>query len=141
MAVRYYFDADILGLARAVADIRLDCTYPADVGLTKKNRRRPPCPITSTDVDDVDWLPAVASEGWVVISRDHRIQVRAAELAAVRDNHVRMFVIASREALRVWDQLEVLMRRWRDIERIAETDGPYIYALTRSSCSKLDISA
>jgi hypothetical protein len=31
--VRYYFDADILGLAKVVAGLRTDITYPGDPGV------------------------------------------------------------------------------------------------------------
>jgi len=30
--VRFYFDADILGLGRLIASLRTDCTYPGDTG-------------------------------------------------------------------------------------------------------------
>lgn len=53
--VRYYFDADILGLGKVVAGLRPDATYPGDPGAVVRKRQRSPCAIASTDVDDVDW--------------------------------------------------------------------------------------
>ena len=44
-----------------------------------------------------------------------------------------MFVLSSREQLSVWDQLEIILSRWRDIERLSKEPGPYIYTVTRTS--------
>lgn len=52
MAVRFYVDADTLGLAHVMVALRWDVTYPGDPGGTVKRHPRPPCPITATDVDD-----------------------------------------------------------------------------------------
>ncbi len=41
--VRYHADADIIGLAKILAAIRTDTTYPGDP--VKGRRYRPPCPI------------------------------------------------------------------------------------------------
>jgi len=59
--VRYYFDADILGLGKVVAGLRPDATYPGDPGAVMRKRKRSPCTIAGTDVDDVDWIPRVAA--------------------------------------------------------------------------------
>jgi hypothetical protein len=61
--VRFYFDADILGLAKVVAALRPDVTYPGDQGGIVHRRARPACPITSTDIDDTVWIPTTAQHG------------------------------------------------------------------------------
>lgn len=95
--VRYYFDADVLGLAKLVCQERGDCTYPGDpIGRVKKFER-PPCPVRSTDVRDSDWIPEVARRGWLIITRDRAIQSRRAEIDAVRESGARM-VNLTREA-------------------------------------------
>lgn len=63
MAVRSYVDADLLGLARILADLRSDLTYPGDPGGSVKGRERPPCPVESHD------FPTVNGYRWSV-SRD-----------------------------------------------------------------------
>ena len=65
MAIRFYIDADLLGVARILADARSDVTYPGGRGLDGFGR--PPCPIQPGD-KDVDWIPRVARAGWIVIS-------------------------------------------------------------------------
>ena len=53
--VRFYFDADVLGVAKVVAALRYDATYPGDPGATINKRIRPACPVTTPAVkDEVD---------------------------------------------------------------------------------------
>jgi hypothetical protein len=70
--VRFYIDADILGLAKVLADLRNDITR-GDPGTVIYKRRRPACPITSPEVLDPDWIPEVASRGWLIVTRDSKI--------------------------------------------------------------------
>lgn len=137
--VRYYFDADVLGLglAKIVAAIRPDVTYPGDPGGEVRKRFRPACPITDPATEDLEWIPIVAREGWSIISRDQHIGVHPAERDAVIAYNAKMFTVASKETLDVWSQLEILLTRWRDIERLSEQPGPFIYALYRTKTTKL----
>jgi hypothetical protein len=45
--VRFYVDADVLGLAKVLTQVRNDVTYPADPGSVLHRRQRSPCPIRS----------------------------------------------------------------------------------------------
>jgi hypothetical protein len=132
-AVRFYFDADVLGLAHVIAALRSDATYPGDPGAVVKRRERPPCVITDPATKDDQWIPLVASLGWLIITRDSRIQQHRAEIGAVRDSGARMVALAGDEARGTWQQLEILMRQWRALEDLAARPGPFIYAATRSS--------
>ena len=51
--------------------------------------------------------------------------------------NAKMFTIASEERLDLWRQFEILMTRWRDIERLSEEPGPFIYALYRTTITRL----
>jgi hypothetical protein len=42
---------------------------------------------------DADWIPEVASRGWVIASRDNRIRYRPTELAALRGSGAILVVI------------------------------------------------
>ena len=68
--VRFYVDADILGLGKILGSLRNDVTYPGDPGAVIHKRQREPCPIASPDVLDTDWIPQVAARGWLIITRD-----------------------------------------------------------------------
>lgn len=123
--VRLYIDADILGLAKLLVQVRNDVTYPGDPGGVVHKRRRPACPITPATLD-VDWLPQVAAQGWLIVTRDRNIQDHRAEVAAVREDSARMVTLHGSEARGTWEQLEIFMNRWRDIERCFEMPGPFI---------------
>jgi PIN domain-containing protein len=135
--VRYYVDADLLGLGRVLAGLRPDVTYPGDPGAVIHKRHRPPCPITSPALKDSEWIPDVSRRGWLIITRDRHIQEHRLEIAAVRDNGARMVALTGDEARSVFDQLEVVMCRWRDIERCLHEPPPFIYAATRTGLRKL----
>ena len=54
------------------------------------------------------------------------------EIQAVRDAGARMVTLAGAEARSTWEQLEIVMSRWRDIEALVDAAGPFIYSATRS---------
>jgi uncharacterized protein with PIN domain len=130
--VRFYIDADVLGLAKVLARLRSDVTYPGDAGAEIHKRQRPACPIDRTDVEDEVWIPETARQGWLIITRDRAIQDKRAEIAAVRHHSARMVTLASAEAKTVWLQLEVVMCQWRRIEGLLGQAGPFIYSATRT---------
>jgi PIN like domain len=117
--IRFYFDADILGLAKVVAPLRSDFTYPGDEGTVVHKRKREPCPI-QPGVDDVDWLPYVAGRGWRIVTRDANIRDNKAEIAAVREHGAKMVALASSDARTKWTQVEVLMTQSRRIEELQD---------------------
>ena len=139
-AVRFYFDADVLGLAHVIAGLRSDATYPGDPGAVIKRRERSACPIEDPAAKDDVWIPQVASLGWLIITRDSRIQQHRAEIAAVKGSRARMVALAGNEARGTWQQLEILMRQWRAIEDLAARPGPFIYTATRSSFRAVDLN-
>ena len=97
-AVRFYFDADILGLGKLLATVRSDVTPPSDPCGVLHKSRRPPCPITTPHARDLDWVPVVALSGWVAITRDRHIQNHRAEPAAVRGRSLRLVAASAPEA-------------------------------------------
>lgn len=130
--VRIYFDADVLGLAKLLCQERADFTYPGDPGGRIKKRMRPACPITKARTLDEDWIPVVARNGWLIITRDQQIQFKRAEINAVRDHGAKMVNLASDDAGTTWTQLEVVMARWREIEPLIDEPGPFIYRASRT---------
>jgi len=130
--VRFYLDADILGLAKVLVQLRPDITFPGDPGGTVHKQTRPPCIITDVGTKDHVWIPECSRQGWLIITRDSRIQSHTREMNAVRTFNARMVALASAEAKTTWGQLEVFMTQWRAIERLLGQDGPFIYNATRS---------
>lgn len=139
-AVRFYIDADVLGLAKILVQVRHDVTYPGDPGGELHRRRRPPCPITSPSVSDLVWIPEVAQQGWLIVTRDHNIAANRAEIEAMRDSGGRMVALAGKEAIGTWAQLEVLISQWREIEGLLSSPGPFIYSATRTRLRAIDLA-
>ncbi len=135
--VRFYFDADILGVAHVIAALRPDCTYPGDPGAVIHRRRRLPCPVMKKD--DEDWVPRVAELGWLIITRDHNIRENPEERRAVRVSGARMVALSGQDAGNKWDQLRLLMQRWPQLEKLAGEPGPFIWLASRSRMTLLDL--
>ena len=74
--VRFYLDADLLGLAKVLVTLRPDMTYPSDPGGVVHKRERPPCAVTDRTALDTVWIPECARQDWLIITRDSRIQDR-----------------------------------------------------------------
>jgi len=137
--VRFYFDADILGLGKVIAGMRNDATYPGDLGAVIHKRQRPACPITTPDVLDTVWIPEVARRGWLIITRDNNIIANRREIEAVRDNGAKMVALNQQDAKNGWGQLEVFMTRWRDIERLPGEPGPFIWRASRTAMTPISL--
>lgn len=135
--IRFYIDADILGLAQVMAKLRPDVTYPGDPGGTVKGRVRPACPILTPQTDDDVWIPTAAQNGWLIISRDRQIAEHSREIQAVRDHRAGMVTLSGSEAIGTWRELEVLMCQWRKIDGLVGLPGPFIYLAGRTSFRKL----
>jgi PIN like domain len=137
--VRFYIDADILGLAKILCQLRPDVTYPGDPGGVIHKRRRPPCPIAQQKADDLDWIPDVARRGWLIITRDFNIAQNPNERAAVRDNGAKMVALNRHDAENKWGQLEVFMTQWRAIEALLEMPGPFIIRASRTAMTPISL--
>ncbi len=137
MAIRYYVDADLIGLGKLLVQTRSDVTYAGDPGGMGVDRRiRPASPVVPSALD-TEWIPMVAGLGWLVITRDRHMLSRPAERQEILQSgarHVRLD--PSKGQLSKWDQLEILMIRWRSIEAVADQPGPWVYAATRSRLRK-----
>jgi hypothetical protein len=138
-SARFYVDADALGLAHVLVRVRPDVTYPGDDGRRERFADLGPCPITDTATPDHVWIPAVARAGLVIITRDRHIESRPAEADAVFLAGAKMFTIGAREQLTVWDQLEIVCCRWRDIVQLSDSQGPFIYRITRTACTPVKL--
>ena len=89
---------------------------------------------------DRDWIPQVATRGWLIVTRDRNIQDHRAEIGAVLNHGARMVTLHGPEARGTWDQLEIFMNRWRDIEQCLDEPGPFIYTATRTTFRPVDLS-
>ncbi|MTD56749.1 PIN-like domain-containing protein [Amycolatopsis pithecellobii] len=81
----------------------------------------------------------VCRSNWLIITRDWHINDHRAEIAAVRDHGARTVTLASKHAGNKFEQLEVVMCRWRDIEASTERPGPFIDEATRTTLKELPL--
>jgi hypothetical protein len=51
-----------------------------------------------------------------------------------------MVTLRGPEARGTWEQLEIFMSRWRDIERCLDEPWPFIYTVTRTTFRPVDLS-
>jgi hypothetical protein len=90
------------------------------------------CSITSGD-KDAAWLPVIGQNDWLVIMRDKHIRYRTLEKRALLENGVRAFCLTRAGNYPMWQIMDLLVRRWGQIEMKGETEaGPYIYAITQA---------
>lgn len=130
--IRFYVDADVLGLAKLLVQVRPDVTYPGDAGgLGCDGLVRPACPTKPGD-KDAAWIPIVAKAGWVVITRDRRMLNRPAERQAIIDSKAKVVRFEARHELTKWLQLEIAVTQWRRIEELSRLPGPWIYRASRT---------
>lgn len=137
--VRFYIDADILGVGKVIAALRSDVTYPGDPGATVHKRIRPACAISTPKALDDEWIPVVARNGWLALTRDFQIVQHRSQVQMVRETGARLVAISGKEAGNTWSQLEILMTQWRRIEALVELPGPFAYTVTRTSLAKVDL--
>ena len=137
MAIRFYIDADLLGMAKVLVMVRADVTYPGDPGgAGVDGRLRPPCPIEPR-AKDAQWIPEVASHGWVVITRDRHIRHRPAERAALVSAGARHVTLDAAKQLDRWGQLEIVVTQWQEIEKLVELPGPWTHSASRNGLGKV----
>ncbi|OBJ49546.1 hypothetical protein A9W95_25620 [Mycobacterium sp. 1423905.2] len=137
--VRFYFDADILGLAHVVCALRPDCTFPGDKGKKIKRHIRGECIVRETKTPDREWIPIVASRGWVAITRDADIQNHLSLLQLVQEFQLRLVTLTGSDAGTPSRQLGIVIPQWRNIESLVDRHGPLIIAATRTGFRHVDI--
>ena len=137
--LRFYFDADTLGLGKVLAPLRADITYPGLSAGIVRNEERAVCPVVDPSALDRDWIPIVAQAGLTVITRDRRIASRPSELEAVKTHGLKLVVVTTKENLRLWGLLEIVVGNWRSIERVHEESGPFAYRLGRAGLRRIQL--
>lgn len=77
--------------------------------------------------EDVEWAKLVAAQGWLAITRDKRIQYRAAEKQALVDAKLGLFVLVSRRNLtrsEIVDQIALAVPKM--LEFLKNNKPPFI---------------
>lgn len=128
--VRFFIDADLLGVGKALARVRKDVVHPG----------HPRCPQIRTDTPDSEWLPLVGESGWIAISRNKRIRYNPVENRLLRRHGVRAIFLTGRSEMTSWDRLVLIVRHWDAIEASLDEPGPWVKALTRNGLGELKMT-
>lgn len=126
--VRWFVDENSLGVAKALAYVRGDITWPGA-----------PDGSVPAGAADTTWLPIIGRAGLVVLTRDKRIRSRPLERRALLDHGVRACFLTSGGTLTLFDQLRLWLRNWDDIETlVAEQPAPWLASVTRNGVRVFD---
>lgn len=123
--LRFYVDEDTLPLGKALAAVRDDVVHPG-------HRR---CGV-AIGAKDPDWLPEIGAAGLLLISRDKRIRGRPALRIAMIQHGVRAVFLTKSGNMNRWEQLQLVVRSWDQIEALTQVDGPFAFSLTARGVSR-----
>jgi hypothetical protein len=125
---RWFIDENSLGVAKALAYVRGDITWP---GATDG-----PVPAGAADTA---WLSVIGRAGLVVLTRDKRIRSHPLERQALLDHNVRTCFLTSGGSLTLFEQLRLWLRYWDDIENlVADQPAPWLASVTRTGIRIFD---
>ena len=79
---------------------------------------------------DIDWLPYVAKNGYILFTRDNKILLRPQERAILKEQKIGAFFLSGKNMGR-WDHIRQIIRAWHKIEEAAKDDPPFAYKVNR----------
>lgn len=82
-------------------------------------------------MQDVDWLPRVGTNEWVLLTKDKNIRRRQLEVDVILNSGVRAFVVTA-VGLHREDLAKLLLSAMPKIQRICLQRGPFIFNVTAS---------
>ncbi|MFZ0492768.1 MAG: hypothetical protein WAM81_06155 [Acidimicrobiia bacterium] len=118
MSSRFFFDANIIGVAGALEPEMSGIVYPGHADWP-----------FDQDASDEIWLPYVGDSGWCAILRDKRVRYRRSERATLERYRVRAVVIATDRNLTIAENADLLRGNWTKIEATL-SKPPAFYHLT-----------
>lgn len=134
----WYFDEDVIGVAKVLTSAKLAVTWPGDSGERPSARLcQVPSPVLDAGRPDEEWIPRVARAGLPIVTRDRHILTRTVEVDAVIAAGARMFTITSAGAQSLWEQVQVIAAQWGHMQRRREQAGPYIDGITLTAARQL----
>jgi hypothetical protein len=120
VAPRWFVDESALGLGKLLARSRGDVVYAGHADV----------PEVPLGTPDIDWMPMVASRGWVAFRRDRRIHTRPVEVRVFAEVGLRTVWLGGKKDMASAAQLELVLRHWDAIERRRAELGSGPWSLT-----------
>lgn len=87
--------------------------------------------------EDIDWLPVVGRNGWIVLMRDQRIGKRSLELEALLNGGVKAFVLVSGNLKNAENAAVFVKALPKMLSMIAQNDCPFIAKVSRQGTVKM----
>ncbi len=84
---------------------------------------------------DEEWIPKVGAEQGIVITQDYNIQriKRQRELFEKHGVGIFFFNPPSKSGYSYWEQVEQIVKRWRDIKKKSRNKRPFAFRCTPKS--------
>lgn len=82
-------------------------------------------------MQDVEWLPRVGANRWILLTKDKNIRRRQLEVDAILNSGVRAFVVTA-IGLHREDLAKLVLMVMPKIQRICQQRGPFIFNITAS---------
>lgn len=128
---RWFFDENSIGVAKALQYVRGDVTWPGGPG-----------GLVPEGAKDPQWLRVVGKAGLVVLTRDKRIRHRPLERQSLLANGVRACFQTTGGQLTLFEQLQLWLRYWSDIENLVEEEpGPWLASVTRAGVKIFEVDS
>jgi hypothetical protein len=80
---------------------------------------------------DVEWLPQVGANQWILLTKDKNIRRRRLEVDAILNSGVRAFVVTA-VGLHREDLAKLVLSAMPKIQRICQQRGPFVFNITAS---------
>lgn len=132
---RFYVDEDLLPVGNAMMWSRTDVVVcGADLIVDELPRGK----------WDINWIPIVASCGWIAITGNNKIHRNPEESRVAVDERLRAICPHdARSDLNMWGKLTLIVRNWGEIERFIERHpvGPWWLSVTNSGTRELPYAA
>jgi hypothetical protein len=84
---------------------------------------------------DEDWIPKIGKEGGVVITQDINIHRSRRQRELFEQHGVGIFFLTppSKNGYTYWEQVEQVIKRWRDIKKKCRNKRPFAFRCTSKS--------
>ena len=111
--LRYFVDANMMAVGKALAAARWDLVHPG----------HPLLPTVVAETLDHDWIPVVGALDLVVITRD-QFRKNTGEKEALLQAGLRVVRLVGKKDASKWDKLVLLVTRWDRMEQEIHAFGP-----------------
>ena len=90
-----------------------------------------------TELNDVAWIRAVASKGYIIITSDKSIETDPIERLAVIESKAKVFILDEQNARSVHWAAAIIVSKDRIYEAVRDNPGPFFMSVLRKTSSMI----